>query len=51
VHNYLGVCYQKKGDLEAARREFIQVIESGVDHEDILTSAETHLDEVTLALE
>ena len=49
--NLLGVCYQKKGDLEAARREFMRVIESGIDYEDMLTFAETHLDEVTLALE
>ena len=49
--NLLGVCYQKKGDLEAARREFIQVIESGIDYEGSLTFAETHLDEVMLALE
>ena len=49
--NLLGACYQKKGDLEAARREFMLVIESGVDYEDLLTSAETHLDEITLASE
>ncbi|NIT36450.1 MAG: tetratricopeptide repeat protein [candidate division Zixibacteria bacterium] len=47
----LGECYLKKGDLEAARREFMQVIESGIDYEDILASAETHLDEITLATE
>jgi tetratricopeptide (TPR) repeat protein len=49
--NLLGVCYQKKGDLEAARREFIQVIESGIDYEGSLAFAEEHLDEITLALE
>ncbi len=49
--NVLGECYLKQGDLEAARREFILVIESGVDYEDILTSAESHLDEITLAEE
>jgi hypothetical protein len=49
--NLLGVCYQKKGDLAAARREFIQVIESGIDYEGSLTFAEEHLDEITLALE
>jgi tetratricopeptide (TPR) repeat protein len=50
-HNYLGVCYQQKGDLEAARREFIQVMASGIDNEGLLAIAEGHLDEVMLALE
>jgi hypothetical protein len=49
--NLLGVCYQKKGDLEAARREFIQVMESGIDYEGSLDFAEEHFAEVMLALE
>jgi len=49
--NLLGVCYQKKGDLEAARDEFLRVMESGIDYEGSLAFAETHLDEVMLALE
>jgi hypothetical protein len=49
--NVLGECYLKQGELEAARREFILVIESGVDYEDLLASAESHLDEITLAQE
>ena len=50
-HNYLGACHQRKGDLAAARDEFVWVIESGIDYEGSLTFAETHLDEVMLALE
>jgi tetratricopeptide (TPR) repeat protein len=50
-HNYLGVCYQKKGDLEAARDEFLLVMESGIDYENSLAFAEEHFDEVMLALE
>jgi hypothetical protein len=50
-HQYLGVCYQKKGDLEAARDEFLWVMESGVDYEGSLAFAEARLDEVMLALE
>jgi hypothetical protein len=49
--NVLGECYLKRGDFEAARRELMLVLESGLDYEDVLTSAEAHLDEVTLALE
>jgi len=51
AHQYLGVCYQKKGDLEAARDEFLKVMESGVDYEGSLAFAEAHYDEVMLALE
>jgi len=51
AHNYLGVCYQKKGDLAAARDEFLWVINSGVDYQDSLAFAETHMDQVMLALE
>jgi tetratricopeptide (TPR) repeat protein len=51
VRNLLGVCYQKKGDLEAARHEFLRVMESGIDYEDSLAFAESHLDEVMLAME
>ncbi len=51
AHNYLGACYQMKGDLAAARKEFLAVLASGVDYEGSLTFAEEHLDEVTLALE
>jgi tetratricopeptide (TPR) repeat protein len=50
-HNYLGACYQQKGDLAAARDEFLWVINSGIDYEDSLAFAETHLDEVMLATE
>jgi len=50
-HNYLGACYQKKGGLAAARDEFLWVMESGIDYEGSLAFAETHLDEVMLALE
>jgi hypothetical protein len=50
-HQYLGVCYQKKGDLEAARDEFLWVINSGIDYEGSLGFAESHFDEVMLALE
>ena len=50
-HNYLGVCYLKKGDPEAARDEFLWVMESGIDYEGSLTFAEEHFDEATLALE
>ncbi len=50
-HNYLGVCYQKKGDLEAARDEFLWVMASGIDFEGSLAFAERHFDEVMLALE
>ena len=49
--NLLGVCYQKKGDLEAARDEFLRVMESGIDYEGSLDFAEAHLEEVMLALE
>jgi hypothetical protein len=51
AHNYLGVCYQMKGDLASARDEFLAVLASGVDYEGSLAFAEDHLDEVTLALE
>jgi hypothetical protein len=50
-HNYLGVCYQQKGDLEAARDEFLRVMASGINYEGSLAFAEEHLDEVMLALE
>jgi hypothetical protein len=50
-HQYLGVCYQEKGDLEAARDEFLWVMASGIDYDGSLAFAETHLDEVMLALE
>ncbi|NIT36452.1 MAG: tetratricopeptide repeat protein [candidate division Zixibacteria bacterium] len=50
-HQYLGVCYQKKGDLEAARDEFLGVMASGIDYEGSLAFAEEHFDEVMLALE
>jgi hypothetical protein len=50
-HQYLGVCYQEKGDLEAARDEFLRVMESGIDYEGSLAFAEAHLDEVMLSLE
>jgi len=50
-HQYLGVCYQEKGDLEAARDEFLCVMESGIDYEGSLAFAESHFDEVMLALE
>jgi hypothetical protein len=49
--NLLGVCYQKKGDLEAARDEFLRVMASGIDYEGSLDFAEVHLEEVMLALE
>jgi transglutaminase-like putative cysteine protease len=50
-HQYLGVCYQKKGDPEAARDEFLWVMESGIDYEGSLAFAEEHYDEVMLKLE
>ncbi|HUV85758.1 MAG TPA: transglutaminase domain-containing protein [bacterium] len=50
-HNYLGVCYQQKGDLAAARDEFLRVMASGINYEGSLAFAEEHLDEVMLALE
>ncbi|NIT36451.1 MAG: hypothetical protein GTN49_08110 [candidate division Zixibacteria bacterium] len=49
--NLLGVCYQKKGDLEAARDEFLRVMESGIDYEGSLDFAEARLEEVMLELE
>jgi hypothetical protein len=51
VRNVLGECYLKRGDLEAARREFMLVIGSGFDYEDILASAGARLDEIALASE
>jgi tetratricopeptide (TPR) repeat protein len=51
AHQYLGVCYQEKGDLEAARDEYLWVMESGVDFEGSLAFAEEHFDEVMLELE
>jgi tetratricopeptide (TPR) repeat protein len=51
ARQYLGVCYQKKGELEAARDEFLWVMERGIDYEGSLTFAEERLDEVMLALE
>lgn len=51
AHQYLGVCYQKKGELEAARDEFLWVMERGIDYEGSLAFAEEHFDEVMLALE
>jgi hypothetical protein len=51
AHQYLGACYQEKGDLEAARDEFLWVMESGIDYEGSLAFAEAHFDEVMLALE
>ncbi|HUV85759.1 MAG TPA: transglutaminase domain-containing protein [bacterium] len=50
-HQYLGVCYQEKGDLEAARDEYLWVMDSGIDYEGSLAFAEEHFDEVMLALE
>jgi transglutaminase-like putative cysteine protease len=51
AHQYLGVCYQEKGDLEAARDEYLWVMESGVDFEGSLAFAEERFDEVMLELE
>jgi len=51
AHNYLGACYQQQGELEAARDEFMWVVESGIDYEGSLAFAEAHLDEVMLAQE
>jgi hypothetical protein len=50
-HNYLGVCYLKRGDAEAARDEFLSVMETGIDYEGSLAFAEKHYDEAVLALE
>jgi hypothetical protein len=51
ARNYLGACYQEQGKLEAARDEFLKVMDSGVDYEGSLAFAETHYDEVILKLQ
>ncbi len=44
AHNYLGVCYEKKGDGDAARKEFMWALARGCDYSGSLAFAEEHLD-------
>jgi len=44
AHNFLGVCYEKKGDDAAARKEFMWALARGCDYAGSLAFAEEHLD-------
>jgi len=44
AHNYLGICFEKKGDDAAARKEFMWALDRGCDYAGSLAFAEEHLD-------